>query len=73
MLKVRLNVDLILKKHGFTQRQLAEIANVRPAVVNQLANQKVTRLSLHHVEKICNALGITEINEVVTLEETKEG
>ena len=50
------------------QSQLAELAEVRPNAISNLCRGYVDRLSIEHLEKICHALELKSINELIELE-----
>lgn len=69
MKKVKINLAEILKSRGMTQAQLADLSEVRPNAISNLCRGYVDRLSIEHIEKICNALEIDNINELIQLVE----
>lgn len=69
MKKVKINLAEILKSRGMTQAQLADLSEVRPNAISNLSRGYVDRLSIEHIEKICNALGIDDISELIQLVE----
>ena len=68
MRKVKIKLDEILKKRNMKQSQLAELAEVRPNAISNLCRGYVDRLSIEHLEKICHALELSSINELIELE-----
>lgn len=54
MIKIKLSE--ILGRHRITQKQLAEIADLRPATISLIYHEKISRLDLHSLDKICKAL-----------------
>lgn len=55
-----------------TQSQLAELTDIRPNAISNLARGYVDRLSILHIEKICTALQLESISELIELENDKE-
>ncbi len=54
MIKIKLSE--ILGRHRISQKQLAEEAGLRPATVSSIYNEKISRLDLHSLDKICKTL-----------------
>lgn len=50
------------------QSQLAELAAIRPNAISNLCRGYVDRLSIEHLEKICHALELNSINELIELD-----
>lgn len=69
--KVRIKLADILKERKMTQAQLADLADIRPNAISNLCRGYVDRLSIEHIEKICNALNLESINELIELVEEK--
>lgn len=67
MRKIKINLEQILKERDMKQSKLAEISDVRPNAISNLCRGYVDRLSIEHLEKICNALKI-ELHELIELE-----
>ena len=70
MRRIRINLEELLKERKMTQSQLSEMADVRANAISNLCRGYVDRLSIEHLEKICDALKI-ELHELIKLE--KEG
>lgn len=68
MRKINIKLDEILRERNMTQSSLADIADIRPSAISNLCRGYVDRLSIDHLEKICDALDI-ELHELITLEE----
>jgi len=74
MKKLKIKLFKLLKEKNMTQAQLAELADIRPNAISNLTRGYVDRLSIEHIEKICNALQLESISELMELEDTdKEG
>lgn len=56
-----------LNKRNMTQKELAELTSIRPNAISALARGYVDRLNLDHLERIADALDITDINELIEL------
>ena len=68
MRKIKIKLDEILKERNMKQSQLAELAEIRPNAISNLCRGYVDRLSIEHLEKICNALNLSSISELIELE-----
>ena len=69
MRKVTLHLSHALKSRDMTQKELAEITGLRPSAISRLARaDDVDRISLEHITKIAEALGINDISELITIE-----
>lgn len=71
-LRVVLKLRYVLEQRGMTQKELSEITKIRPTAISMLARGYVERLNLDHLERIANALKITDINELLSLETESE-
>lgn len=70
MRKVTLQLSQTLKSRDMTQRELAELTGLRPSAISRLARADgVDRVSLEHLAKIAEALGINDISELITIED----
>ncbi|WP_369355911.1 helix-turn-helix domain-containing protein [Lysinibacillus capsici] len=69
MKKIKIKLKELLIARNMTQSQLAELADVRPNAISNLCRGYVDRLSIEHLEKICEALQLNDINELIQLEE----
>lgn len=73
MRKVTLKINQALKMRGMTQKELAELTGLRPSAISRLARaEDVDRVSLEHLTKIVTALNISNISELMTVEEECE-
>jgi transcriptional regulator with XRE-family HTH domain len=67
MLRVRLKVKDLLHKRGLTQVQLSELTGIRQAAISEMSRDIRENVSLRHLEKIANALNITDIREIIDI------
>lgn len=72
MRKLKIKLSELLKERHMTQTQLAELSNMRPNAISNLARGYVDRLSIEHIEKICNSLQLESISDLIELENTNE-
>lgn len=68
MRRITIKLDEILKTRNMKQSQLAELAAIRPNAISNLCRGYVDRLSIEHLEKICHALELNSINELIELD-----
>lgn len=69
MRKIKIKLADLLRERKMTQLDLANLANLRPNTVSNLARGYVDRLSIDHLEKICCALDLKSISELIELED----
>lgn len=62
-----LKIRFQLNKRDMTQKELAELTDIRPNAISMLARGYVERLNLDHIERIAAALNITDIRELVDI------
>lgn len=60
----------ILKERGIRQKELAEMASIRPSAISRLVRGYVDRVEIDHLSRIATALNITDMNELIKLEVT---
>ncbi|WP_214730085.1 helix-turn-helix transcriptional regulator [Exiguobacterium sp. s168] len=53
---VRIRLSSILEARGLSQRQLALKAGIRPNALSAICNEKVQRIDLDILDRICTAL-----------------
>ena len=71
MRRITIKLDVILKTRNMKHSQLAELAEIRPNAISNLCRGYVDRLSIEHLEKICHALELSSISELIELENKK--
>lgn len=67
-MKLRIKLAEALEARNMTQKQLADMTKIRPAAISELYNNFRASINKEHIEKIADALNITDINELITLE-----
>lgn len=65
--KIVVRINDLLKKKNFTFEQLSVITGVRAAALNELSNGKRKRIEFAHIERIANALHISDIRQIIDL------
>lgn len=66
-LKVRLKE--VLEERKMTQKELAEMTNLRPAWISELANNARESINRKHLGTIAKALGIKDASKLLYFEE----
>lgn len=66
-IKIRVNIHQLLKQHNISLRELSRLTDIRHAALSELANQKRENINFHHIEKIADALNITDIRKIIEL------
>jgi transcriptional regulator with XRE-family HTH domain len=67
ILKTRLKE--ILEQRGMTQKELAEITELRPNTISEITKNTRDSINRYHLGKIAKALGIKDPNELFYFEE----
>ena len=68
-MKLYVRLAEILKERNMTQIELKELTGIRAAAISELANNQRRSINRDHLERIANALDITEISELITLKD----
>lgn len=66
-MKLYVKLTEILKERNMTQKELAELTEIRPAAISELANNQRRSINRDHIERVAKALNITDINDLITL------
>jgi DNA-binding Xre family transcriptional regulator len=70
--KVIVLLHKLLDERGMSMRQLSLMSGVRVAALHELANQKRQNINFGHIERIGEALRLTDMNELLTWVDTEE-
>ncbi|MNP44205.1 Helix-turn-helix domain protein [compost metagenome] len=70
--KVIVKVGELTKKHKISLRELSRLSDVRHAALSELSNGKRESISFSHIERIAEALNISDIREIIELVEEGE-
>ncbi|MBM7717326.1 DNA-binding Xre family transcriptional regulator [Bacillus thermophilus] len=73
-MKRRITIKLkeVLDKRGMTQKQLADLTEIRPATIHDLYHDRSKQIPRNVIEQIAEALNIDDINELITIEHIEE-
>lgn len=69
MKKIKLQLNELMHKHNLSITQLHIKTGIRRATLSELANNRRQRIQFEHIEKIVNALDITDMNEIIKIVE----
>ena len=64
---IKIHLSRLLGERRWTQKDLARKTGIRPTTISELYNELVERVSLDHLDKICEALDI-DLSELITRE-----
>lgn len=59
----------LTEKYDISLRELSRLADVRHAALSELANNKRQNINFGHIERIAEALNITDIREIIDIED----
>ena len=62
---IKIHLSRLLGERRWTQKDLARKTGIRPTTISELYNELVERVSLDHLDKICEALDIY-LSELIT-------
>lgn len=64
---IRIKLSELLGKHKMTQKNLAELAKIRPATVSKMYYEEIKRLDIKHINNICKTFNcsISDLLEYV--------
>lgn len=65
--KVELLINDLLAERSMSLRELARLSGIEPSNLSNLANGKRERIYLEHIERIADALEITDISKIMKL------
>lgn len=68
---IRILLSTRLGEKRVTQAELARMTGIRPNTINELYNEFATRVSLDHLDLICEALGC-ELTDLIVRTPNKE-
>lgn len=68
---VRILLSTRLGERRLTQAELSRMTGIRPNTINELYNELTTRVSLDHLDLICEALGC-ELTDLIVRTPNKE-
>jgi transcriptional regulator with XRE-family HTH domain len=69
LFKVKIKLKDVLKERNITQKQLEKMSGVHQARISKLIREDRQEINLVMIEKIAAALNITDLSELIGLEE----
>ncbi|MEH7119232.1 helix-turn-helix transcriptional regulator [Neobacillus vireti] len=70
--KVKINIPKLLVKLNMSLREFSRRTDIRHSTLSELSNGKRERISFRHIESIADTFNITDIREIITLEDTED-
>lgn len=70
VINVELKIREVMSQKGITQNKLAELTGINQSVISQFG--KKNSINRNHLIKIVNALGITDIKQILDFKVTDE-
>lgn len=69
MFEVKIKLREVIEKHPdkLTQKDLAKMTGIREATISDFARGSRTVINIEHLQRMANALNITDIRELVDL------
>ena len=64
---MRVKLKEVLEERNMTQGELVKLTGLRQAVVSELVHNQRLSLKKEHITKICEALGINKIEDIIEL------
>ncbi|MBS4539793.1 helix-turn-helix transcriptional regulator [Clostridium sp. D2Q-11] len=62
---IKIKVSELLGKHKMTQKDLAEKADIRPNTVSLLYHEKIQRLDVDMIDKLCKVFQLDDIRDLI--------
>ena len=69
MKKVKIHLKEILIDRDMTQKQLSSLSGLRESTISEIARNSKISVNLEHLAKIADALSISDIAALMSLEE----
>ncbi|MET3507882.1 helix-turn-helix domain-containing protein [Halalkalibacter oceani] len=69
---VVIKIKDLLERNNLSLRELSRLTDIRHATLSELANHKRQNINFQHIEKIADALNITDIREIIDLVHKKD-
>ena len=66
-MEMRVKLKEVLEERNMTQGELVKMTGLRQAVVSELVHNQRMSLKKEHITKICEALGIKKIEDIIEL------
>ncbi|MBC1935940.1 helix-turn-helix transcriptional regulator [Listeria grandensis] len=66
---VVVNLKSLVEKHGISMKELSRLADIEPAILSKLVNNKRQSIYFDHIARIADALDVKDIREIIDIEE----
>ncbi|QHW31460.1 helix-turn-helix transcriptional regulator [Paenibacillus rhizovicinus] len=70
--KIIVKIHEIIKQRRISLRELSRLTDIRHAALSELSNAKRQNINFQHIERIAEALEISDIREIIDLVEINE-
>lgn len=70
--KVVVKIPALIKEHNISLRELSRLSDVRHAALSELSSGKRENINFNHIERIAEALNITDIKKIIDLVDSNE-
>jgi len=67
--RVTVKIKEQTRRRGMSLRELSRLTDIRHAALSELSNSKRQNINFQHIEKIAEALDITDIRDIIDLVE----
>ncbi|WP_199478329.1 helix-turn-helix domain-containing protein [Peribacillus saganii] len=71
-MKVVVKIRALLEDRGLSLRELSRLTDIRHATLSELQNGKRENINFGHIERIAEALHITDIRDIIDLIHNEE-
>lgn len=68
---IKIHLSRLLGERRWSQAKLSRVTGIRPSTINDIYNEFSERISLDHLDRICEALGC-EIQDILEYIPNKE-
>lgn len=65
--RVKINIDEILTSRSISLRELARLTDINHSTLSKLSNGKRQNIHFAHIERIAEALNISDIRKIIEL------
>lgn len=67
--QIQINLHSLIDEYNISMRELGRLTDIRHAALVELANGKRQNIHFDHILRIAEALDITDIREIISIEE----
>lgn len=65
--KIQININKIVIEHNISLRELARLTDINHSILSKLSNGKRQNIHFGHIERIADALNITDIRRIIEI------